>query len=152
MLSKFRITDDNTNKNIYNNLNLYKNVDPELDDVINFFDEYYKPGNKIMEPKNIKKYVGKKKSAFMGFGQQDSEEFINIFLDFLDEKCKLITKNPSTISKLLETKIEKSIKCKVVKCLTVSKSIEITNLINLSINKDTNDLNDCLIEFLKREN
>ena len=138
-------------KSIYNNLNLYRKVDSELDSVINFFDEYYKSGDKIMEPREIKKFVGKKKSAFMGFNQQDSEEFINIFLDFLDEKCKLITNNPTTISKLLETKIEKSIKCKAMKCLTVSKSFEVTNIINLCINNEINNLNDCLVEFLKRE-
>tara|TARA_B100000900_G_C20539366_1_gene699760 strand:+ start:547 stop:1392 length:846 start_codon:yes stop_codon:yes gene_type:complete len=138
-------------KNIYNTLNLFRNKDSELDCVINFFDNYYKDGDTIMEPKEIKKLVGKRKATFNGFNQEDSEEFINFFVDFLDEKCKSITNDPIIISKLLEITIEKSIKCKALKCLTISKSIEKLFIMNLCVNKETESLNDCLIDYLKRE-
>jgi ubiquitin carboxyl-terminal hydrolase 12/46 len=138
-------------KNIYNILNLYRNKDSDLDCVINFFDDYYKEGSTPLEPIEIKKLVGNKKASFNGYNQEDSEEFINCFIDLLDDKCKEITNDPIIISKHLECTINKSIKCKALKCLTISNTIEKISIMNLSINKDSENLNDCLIEYLRRE-
>ena len=139
-------------ESIYKKLSLYKTRDKDLDIIINFFDRYYQGKDDIMDPGAIKKIIGKRKSNFSGFNQEDSEEFINYLIDFLDEKCSNININDkSAISNLIESKVEKSIKCKAVKCLTISKSEESFIIIPLSITNETNNLDDCFFEFMKRE-
>lgn len=138
-------------KDIYNILNLYRNNDSELDCVIKFIDDYYKEGSSVINPIEIKKLVGKKNMSFSGYNQEDSEEFINCFIDLLDEKCKKFSKDPITISKHLECTINKSIKCKAIKCLAISNTIEKISVMNLSISNNSKNLNDCLVEYLRRE-
>jgi len=40
-------------------------------------------------PSTVKNLVGKKNAAFLGFGQQDSQEFMSFFLDaLLEDTCR----------------------------------------------------------------
>jgi len=157
-------------KEIHNIINNYRNQDDDLDKVIKFFDIYYNDSEALllsnsslmnerdnnMDPREIKNIINKTSGIFNGYNQEDSEEFINYFIDFLDEKCNrinVLNKNP--IKKLLETTINKSIKCKALNCLKISNTIENLPIINLAIIsedlKKLDTLDKCLIEFLKRE-
>jgi ubiquitin carboxyl-terminal hydrolase 12/46 len=159
-------------KEIYNIINKYRNHDNELDKVINFFDIYYNDSQAlllsnsslindsplVMDPRDIKNIINKTSGIFNGYNQEDSEEFINYFIDFLDEKCNkinLLKTNNNPIKKLLETTINKSIKCKALNCLKISNTVENLSIINLAIISEElkmlDTLDKCLIEFLKRE-
>jgi len=45
-------------------------------------------------PWDIKKIVSKYASQFMGYGQQDSSEFLSLLLDLLHEDLNRIIKKP----------------------------------------------------------
>ncbi len=145
------------NKYIYSKLNEYRGKNDIINSILSFFDNYHNGSGGNLSPKLIKNLVGKNKYAFRGFGQQDSEEFINCFLNLLDDNCNIADgkdKNLSEIgpiSKILNSTFEKSIKCKAIKCLKVSKSDENMTIIQMPINENTSDLESCLIEFMKRE-
>ena len=47
--------------------------------------EYWVENNNKGNPKDLKYIIGEKDIRFRGYGQQDSNEFINIFLDILNE-------------------------------------------------------------------
>jgi len=68
--------------------------------------------NTPLNPKFIKNEISKMNKNFVGFRQNDSDEFLHYFLDYLN---KLIGNN--TIDKLFTIKINNRIKCKVMKCL-----------------------------------
>ena len=124
----------------------------EIKILIEFFNKYYHSNEDILNPKEVKNLIGKRNKKFLGFNQEDSEEFINYLLDFMHEKLKKFgEKETSDFLKIIETKINKSIKCKAIKCLSISNTIEKMNIINLSLTKETYDLDTCLQELLKRE-
>ena len=58
----------------------------------NLLYEYWVENTKIGNPREFKSIIGKKAVRFKGYGQQDSNEFMNIFLDYLNEDLNLITK------------------------------------------------------------
>ena len=57
----------------------------------NFIDEYYNSSKPAISPNEIKDLVSKKSNIFIGFGQQDSQEFIINFLDIINEQIKIAT-------------------------------------------------------------
>ena len=144
-------------KQLFQSLNLQKNnlSNEELEEIktlIDFNNKYHYSNEKILNPNEIKNLIGKKNKKFLKFNQEDSEEFINYLLDFIYEKLKKFgNKEITQFEQIIESRINKAIKCKAMKCLTVSNTVEKMNLINLSLTKETDDLDSCLKELLKRE-
>ena len=54
--------------------------------------QYWIEGTKVGDPSDIKNTIGKKAERFRGYGQQDSNEFMSVFLDFLNEDLNKTTK------------------------------------------------------------
>ena len=54
--------------------------------------EYWVENTNIGNPRNFKNTIGEKASRFRGYGQQDSNEFMNIFLDYLNEDLNSVAK------------------------------------------------------------
>ena len=53
---------------------------------------YWLTNNKVGNPENIKKLVGYKNKKFSGFYQQDSNEFMTVFLEILGEDLNRTSK------------------------------------------------------------
>ena len=53
--------------------------------------KYWVENTNIGNPNDFKNTIGKKAVRFRGFGQQDSNEFMNIFLDYLNEDLNATT-------------------------------------------------------------
>ena len=58
----------------------------------NLLEEYWLTYEKYGNPKKIKNIVGSKYKKFLGFNQQDSNEFMTVFLDLLGEDLNSATK------------------------------------------------------------
>ena len=110
-----------------------------------FISKYHTINNNTsLYPDSIKKIVGKKKQIFMGYGQQDSPEFIIYFLDILNEEIK-----QNKINNIFEISSVVLTKCKVKKCLKTYSHKESNLFLLLSINKDSETLNDCYLDYKK---
>lgn len=112
---------------------------------------YHSSNRGSLKPKFIKDIVAKNNSIFNGFSQEDSQEFLIYFLDFLDNQIK-----NNKINDLFGIKINKIIKCKAISCLKKSVTNENRLFLILDI-KDYKDLNDCyrnykISEKLEEEN
>ena len=55
--------------------------------------EYWVEHTRVGDPTNFKKIFGQKIKRFSGFSQQDSNEFIDLFLDYLNEDLKSTNNN-----------------------------------------------------------
>ena len=53
---------------------------------------YWNSSNKVGNPKSIKSIVGSKNRKFLGYNQQDSNEFMTVFLEILGEDLNRTTK------------------------------------------------------------
>ena len=58
----------------------------------NLLNYYWNSYNNVGNPNNIKKIVGLKNRKFLGYNQQDSNEFMTVFLEILGEDLNLATK------------------------------------------------------------
>ena len=58
----------------------------------NLLDYYWLTNNRIGNPKKIKNIVGSKNKKFLGYNQQDSNEFMTVFLEILGEDLNRTTK------------------------------------------------------------
>ena len=56
--------------------------------------KYWVENTRIGEPREFKSTIGGKDERFLGYGQQDSNEFMNIFLDCLNEDLNFATIKP----------------------------------------------------------
>ena len=54
--------------------------------------QYWIKSTKVGNPQEFKYLIGQKVGRFRGYGQQDSNEFMNIFLDYLNEDLNKTTK------------------------------------------------------------
>ena len=63
-----------------------------LDFLYNLLQEYWLSYEKYGNPKKIKNIVGSKNKKFLGYNQQDSNEFMTVFLDLLGEDLNSATK------------------------------------------------------------
>ena len=54
--------------------------------------EYWVENTKVGDPREFKNIIGQKAIRFRGYGQQDSNEFMNIFLDYLNEDLNSVSK------------------------------------------------------------
>ena len=96
-----------------------------------------------LNPKFIKDEISKMNKNFVGFRQNDSDEFLHYFLDYLN---KLIGNN--TIDKLFTIKINNRIKCKVMKYLYKRNNYENSVKLELDVNKHDN-MNDIISDMQK---
>ena len=60
----------------------------------NLFQQYWVENTRVGNPSEFKKVICSKVTRFRGFSQQDSNEFISIFLNYLNEDLNYITKKP----------------------------------------------------------
>lgn len=116
-----------------------------LNVMANFIKEYYNSPQKSVTPTEIKRLVSKKKGIMIGNNQEDSYEFIIFLLDILNDDLK------GGLNNLFEIKSETTIKCKIKKCLKISKSIGENNYLILPIDSDDNDLDDCYRNYKSYE-
>ena len=54
--------------------------------------KYWVEGTGVGEPSDLKSTIGKKAECFRGYGQQDSNEFMSVFLEYLNEDLNKTTK------------------------------------------------------------
>ena len=123
-----------------------KELSNELSLLSKFIILYHSDNNGSMKPKFIKKIVGKSNRIFTGFSQEDSQEFLVYFLDFLDNQLK-----KGKINNLFGIKINKIIKCKALSCLNVSKTNETRLFLMLDIKDNFKNLNDCYRNYKMSE-
>lgn len=123
-----------------------KNISNELSLLAEFIILYHSDNNGSLKPKFIKKIVSKRNNIFSGFSQEDSQEFLIYFLDFIDNQIK-----KNKINELLGMKIDKIIKCKALSCLKKSSTKETRLFLILDIQDNFNDLNDCYRNYKIRE-
>jgi ubiquitin C-terminal hydrolase len=123
-----------------------KNISNELSILAEFIILYHSDNNGSLKPKFIKKIVSKRNNIFSGFSQEDSQEFLIYFLDFIDNQIK-----ENKINDLLGMKIDKIIKCKALYCLKKSITKETRLFLILDIQDNFNDLNDCYRNYKIRE-
>lgn len=123
-----------------------KNISNELSLLAEFIILYHSDNNGSLKPKFIKKIVSKRNNIFSGFSQEDSQEFLIYFLDFIDNQIK-----ENKINDLLGMKIDKTIKCKALSCLKKSITKETRLFLMLDIQDNFSDLNDCYRNYKIRE-
>ena len=58
----------------------------------NLLEEYWVDNTDVGNPSQFKSIMGQKEKRFRGFGQQDSNEFMSIFLDYLNEDLNSVSK------------------------------------------------------------
>jgi ubiquitin C-terminal hydrolase len=97
----------------------YSDKSPVLKTIGDFIMEYYSLDSKPIIPSEIKKIVEQKQEIFMGFGQQDSTEFIIYLLDIIDEEIKKIDSTSKGIEPIFGIGFNVRIKCKLRTCLQV---------------------------------
>ena len=54
--------------------------------------EYWVDNTSVGDPSDFKSTIGSKATRFQGYGQQDSNEFMSVFLDYLNEDLNRTTK------------------------------------------------------------
>jgi hypothetical protein len=121
------------------------NKSENLQVMSNFIKEYYTSPQKSVTPMEIKRLVSKKKGIMMGNKQEDSYEFMIFLLDILNDDLK------GELNTIFEIKSETTIKCKIKKCLTISRSIGKNNYLILPIDSNDNDLDDCYRNYKSHE-
>ena len=55
--------------------------------------EYWVENTKMVDTREFKNIIGQKAVRFRGYGHKDSNEFMNIFLDYLNEYLYSVSKN-----------------------------------------------------------
>ena len=58
----------------------------------NLLEEYWVDNTSEGNPSQFKSIIGQKEKRFRGFGQQDSNEFMSVFLDYLNEDLNSVSK------------------------------------------------------------
>jgi len=111
----------------------------------NFIQEYYSSNDNSINPAKVKSIVEKKRKMFRGSQQHDAAEFIVTLLEILNEDLN------DEINKLFNIEIKSSIKCKLLKCLTVSETLSKSPFLILSINQDSKNLDDCYRNYKVHE-
>ena len=135
----------NNNDLCYNIYNIKSN-DKFIVKLQEFIRLYHTSNNGILVPKFIKTEVGKSNLIFNGYGQQDSEEFINIFLNIINEKI-----GNDIIDNIFNIKIKTTIKCKVLSCLDKKFNYEKSVKLIFELNDKTKDFDDCYRLFKMSE-
>jgi ubiquitin C-terminal hydrolase len=105
----------------------------------NMIKDYYTTSDIAINPNEIKTIFNNK--MFSSSEQQDAGEFIIYFLDILHDELK------DNLNMLFEVKIETSVKCKFLKCLKVSQTIEKNNYLLLPIINNSDHLDDCYKQY-----
>ena len=60
----------------------------------NLLNQYWVENTRVGNPSEFKRVIGNKVKIFRGFGQQDSNEFMNFVFDYLNEDLNRTTKKP----------------------------------------------------------
>jgi ubiquitin carboxyl-terminal hydrolase 36/42 len=132
---------------VFTNLDLckliikYENRSEELTKISDFIKFYHDSSRESINPAIIKSIVGNKKDTFLGYRQQDAEEFLTYFLFLLNSNIK-----DNLVDNLYNIKIKQIVKCKVMKCLNLSESIFNYTKLVLEV-KDFDSLDDCYRHF-----
>jgi ubiquitin carboxyl-terminal hydrolase 36/42 len=119
----------------------YQNRSDELSKISDFIKFYHDPSRDTINPAIIKSIVANKKDTFLGYRQQDAEEFLTYFLELLNSNIK-----DNYVDKLYNIKIKQTVKCKVMKCLNKSESIFDHTKLVLDV-EDNDSLDECYRKF-----
>ena len=103
---------------------------------------YHSHHNRVLVPKFIKNEVSNNNDIFIGYGQQDSEEFFTALLTIINNKVE-----NNTIDDVFNIKIKTTIKCKVMSCLTKKFNSEKSVKLMFEIDNDSHELDDCYRKF-----
>tara|TARA_B110000908_G_C10266323_1_gene464348 strand:+ start:4589 stop:5416 length:828 start_codon:yes stop_codon:yes gene_type:complete len=98
---------------------------------------YFINKGKTLVPKFIKNYF-ETNNIFLGYEQQDSEEFITKLLTVINEKI-----GDNIIDNVFKIMIKTTIKCKVIGCLKKKFNSENSIKLMFEINSKCNNLDDC---------
>jgi len=119
--------------NCDNTINRILSIDSKNENyniIKDFIIQYKNNHNIVLNPKSIKKIIGKINREFYGFNQNDSSEFLIILLNFLNN----ITNDALYDNFGFDTNI--NIKCKLKQCLNVNEHIEKELLLFLDVSED----------------
>lgn len=125
----------------------YSSNSPTLQKIGEFIKEYYTLDNNPIVPIEIKKIVEEKQDIFVGFGQQDSTEFIIYLLDTIDEEIKKINPTSKGIEPIFGINFNVKIKCKLKTCLQVYNHRETSNFLLVDIDSKCESLDDAYRKF-----
>ena len=103
---------------------------------------YHSNNNRVLVPKFIKNEVSNNNDIFIGYGQQDSEEFFTALLTIINNKI-----SNNVIDDVFNIKIKTTIKCKVMSCLTKKFNSEKSVKLMFEIDDDSHELDDCYRKF-----
>ena len=103
---------------------------------------YHSHNGRVLVPKFIKNEVSSNNNIFVGYGQQDSEEFFTALLTIINNKI-----SNNVIDEVFNIKIKTTIKCKVMSCLTKKFNSEKSIKLMFEIDNDTHQLDDCYRNF-----
>lgn len=123
----------------------YQNRSEELTKISDFIKFYHDSSREAINPAIIKSIVANKKDIFLGYRQQDAEEFLTYFLELLNSNIK-----DNYVDNLYNIKIKQIVKCKVMKCLNISESNFDYNKLVLDINENET-LDECYRKFKMSE-
>lgn len=102
-------------------LEKYKNNTLLINKLYNL--NYNNNNNKVLNPSEIKNYIGSKHKLFNDSSQQDSSEFLIYLFDILNDELRNANIKES-ITDYINIKQITSIKCKLLKCLNETNNIE----------------------------
>jgi ubiquitin C-terminal hydrolase len=134
------------NKDLCNLIISHSSDNDILKNISVFINDYYYSNNTTLSPHYIKELVESKNSIFCGNGQNDAGEFVICLLDIISSE--LLKNNTENI--LYEIQNKHTVKCKLLKCLNVTTTIEKINLLFLDINKECKSLDDCYFNYKLR--
>lgn len=132
----------------------FKNSDLNL--FKQFIESYHNSDTSSLKLTQVKTIVGKKKSMFSGFLQNDSTEFllllINILEELIEKEKKKEEKFINPLYKIFNYQGKQIIKCKIKRCENKSESKITSNFLILTIPEKNNiDLDDCYRAYKNHE-
>ena len=138
---------------ILSNYMLSNNFKNRLSTTYKNFLEEYTTSKKSISPIDLKGMMGKKFKRFVGFGQEDSHEFLIDFLDYLEEDMKkenVSDEEKKLISRLFDCEMKTIVKS--MESNERSSHKENVRFLCVSIpDKHTITLEDCLRNFISME-
>lgn len=138
---------------VLSNYMLSNNFKTRLATTYKNFLEEYSASKKSIVPVDVKGIMGKKFKRFVGFGQEDSHEFLIEFLDYLEEDIKkedVPDNEKKLISRLFDCEMKTIIKS--LESNERSSHKENVRFLCVSIpNQQTITLEDCLRNFISME-
>ncbi len=117
----------------------YADKSEVLNVIKTFILNYYLNDPNAVNPNDIKNLIQNKNPIFNGCDQQDSSEFVIYFLDLIYDEINKINKD---VESMFMITFNKTIKCKLLKCLEISNTKETNNVLLLDLLPEAKTLDD----------